>query len=349
MYRELSERKKQILKVLIDAHIENGDPVGSRYLTEIAGLGLSSATIRNEMADLEEMGYLCRPHTSAGRVPTELGYRFYVDALMQAYDLKASEVRALNDMLSDRVAELDKILDKAGRFMSSMTNYTALAIQPKHAPASAFRYNTVPVDEYNFLLVVILGAGAVKTKYIHTDLPVDEAVLTRLERVLNRYMAGVNINQLTLSTVMQMEREMGDASSLVGLITKYVYNILGESDGGALHLEGVDRLLEYPEFTNVNKLKGVLGLMENQDDLLHLVENAGDGVMVLIGKENSVSVMNDSTLIFRTIKDGDRVVGAIGVIGPCRMDYARVISTVDVLCAQIEQMISGGLPPAKGE
>lgn len=349
MYYELSDRKKLILKALVDAHIENGDPVGSRYLTESTKLGISSATIRNEMAELEEMGYLCHPHTSAGRVPTELGYRFYVDALMQAYDLKANEVRALNDMLSDRVAELDKILDKAGRFMSTVTNYTALAIQPKRGHATVYRYNTVPVDDYNFLLVVIFGAGAVKTKYIHTDFPVDEGTLKRLEKVLNRYMAGVDIATLTIPTVMQMEREMGDASSLIGPVTKYVYDLLGERDGGALKLEGVDRLLEYPEFTDINKLKGVLGLMERQDDLLDLVAGAGDGVKVLIGKENSVPVMNDSTLIFRTIKSGDKVVGAIGVIGPCRMDYAKVISTVDALCGQIENVINAGLPPAKTE
>lgn len=349
MYYELSDRKKLILKALIDFHIENGDPVGSRYLTESTHLGLSSATIRNEMAELEEMGYLCQPHTSAGRVPTELGYRFYVDALMQAYDLKASEVRALNDMLSDRVAELDKILDKAGRFMSNMTNYTALAIQPRREAAAVYRYNTVPVDDYNFLLVVILGVGAVKTKYIHTDFPLNEGILRSLERVLNRYMAGVDINSVTVPTVMKMEKEMGDAASLIGPVTKYIYDVLGESDGGELRLEGVDRLLEYPEFTDVSKLKGVLGLMERRDDLLELVSDAGDGVKVLIGKENSVPVMSDSTLIFRTIKTGDKVVGAIGVIGPCRMDYAKVISTVDALGKQIENVINAGLPPAKTE
>ena len=350
MYHELSERKKQILKALIDAHIENGDPVGSRYLTESTQLGLSSATIRNEMAELEEMGYLCHPHISAGRVPTELGYRFYVDSLMQTYDMKASEIRALNDMLSDRVAELDQILDKAGRFMSNVTNYTALSIHPKRGHATVYRYHAVSVDDYDFLLVVILGAGSVKTKYIHTDFPIDEAVLKRLERVLNRYMAEVDIDTLTVPVIMQMEKEMGDSSSLIGPITKYVYDILGENDGGALKLEGVDRLLEYPEFTDVSKLKGVLHLMENQDDLLDLVSGSGEGVKVLIGKENSMSVMNDSTLIFRTIKSRDRVVGAIGVIGPCRMDYAKVITTVEALCAQIESLVSGGvLPPANGE
>ena len=350
MYNELTERKRRILKTLIDAHIENGDPVGSRYLSESLQLGLSSATIRNEMAELEEMGYLCQPHTSAGRVPTDLGYRFYVDSLMQAYDFKASEVRALNDMLSDRVAELDMILDKAGRFMSSMTNYTALAVHPKQSSAAVYRYNTVLIDEYDFLLVVILGAGSVKTKYIHTDFPVDEAVLKQLERVLNHYMAGVDVDQVTLPTVMQMEKEMSDASALIGPIIKYIYEILGEKGSGALKLEGVDRLLEYPEFTDVNKLKGVLALMERQEDILELIEDSGDGVKVLIGKENSVSVMNDSALVFRTIKEKDRVVGAIGVIGPCRMDYAKVIATVETLCRQIENMENGGeLPPPNKE
>ncbi|MCI8332525.1 MAG: heat-inducible transcription repressor HrcA, partial [Clostridiales bacterium] len=324
-------------------------PVGSRYLSEHLKIGLSSATIRNEMAELEEMGYLCQPHTSAGRIPTDLGYRFYVDSLMQAYDFKASEVRALNDMLSERVAELDMILDKAGRFMSNMTNYTALAVHPKLGGATVYRYNAVFIDEYDFLLVVILGAGSVKTKYIHTDFPVDDGVLKRLERVLNSCMAGIDVEKVTLPTVMQMEREMGDASALIGPIVKYIYEIIGEQGSGALKLEGVDRLLEYPEFTDVNKLKGVLTLMEKQEDILDLIEDSGDGVKVLIGRENSVSVMNDSTLVFRTIKSKDRVIGAIGVIGPCRMDYAKVITTVETLCRQIENMVNGSELPSSNK
>ena len=349
MYAELSDRKKKILKALIDAHIENGEPVGSKYLTENIDFGLSSATVRNEMAELEQMGYLCHPHISAGRVPTELGYRFYVDTLMQAYDMKASEVRALNEMLNDRVAELDKILDRAGHFMSALTNYTALSIQARHGHATAYRFNTVPVDEHDFLLVVILGAGAVKTKYIHTDFTIGEGVLARLEQVLNRYMAGVDVQTVTLPTVMQMEREMGGAAALISPVTKYIYDVLGRDDGGALRIEGVDRLLEYPEFTDVGRLKGVLGLMDNQSDLLNLVEDAGDGVKVLIGKENTIEVMDNSTLVFRTIKSGERTVGAIGVLGPCRMDYAKVIATVDTLCKQIENVINGALPPSETE
>ena len=136
---------------------------------------------------------------------------------------------------------------------------------------------------------------------------------------------------------------------LIGPVTKYIYDVLGRDDGGALRIEGVDRLLEYPEFTDVGRLKGVLGLMDNQSDLLNLVEDAGDGVKVLIGKENTLEVMDNSTLIFRTIKSGERTVGAIGVLGPCRMDYAKVIATVDTLCKQIENVINGALPPSETE
>lgn len=350
MYRGLSDRKMQILRAVVEFYIETGEPVGSKYLQDNEFDGLSSATIRNEMAELEEMGFLCHPHTSAGRIPTELGYRLYVDNLMRAYSMNAGEIHALRDMLSDKVAELDKILDRAGRYMSAVTNYTALSVKPKSSLASVFRYNCVPIDGSSFLLVAILSAGTVKTKYVRCRGKVDDAVLKKLEKVLNGYMSGVNIETLTLNSVVQMEQDMGEDAYLITTVIKHILSILSESGGGTLKFEGVDRLLEYPEFTDVNRLRGMLNLMENQDDIVDLVTDAGDGVKVYIGKENSVSEMNNSTLVFRTIKSGENVIGAIGVIGPCRMDYSKVITTVDTLCREIERTLNGAsLPPGRNE
>lgn len=350
MYRGLSDRKMQILRAVVEFYIETGEPVGSKYLQDNEFDGLSSATIRNEMAELEEMGFLCHPHTSAGRIPTELGYRLYVDNLMRAYSMNAGELHALRDMLSDKVAELDKILDRAGRYMSAVTNYTALSVKPKSSLASVFRYNCVPIDGSSFLLVAILSAGTVKTKYVRCRSKVDDAVLRKLEKVLNGYMSGVNIETLTLNSVVQMEQDMGDDAYLITTVIKHILSILSESGGGTLKFEGVDRLLEYPEFTDVNRLRGMLNLMENQDDIVDLVTDAGDGVKVYIGKENSVSEMNNSTLVFRTIKSGENIIGAIGVIGPCRMDYSKVITTVDTLCREIERTLNGAsLPPGRNE
>lgn len=350
MYRGLSDRKMQILRAVVEFYIETGEPVGSKYLQDNEFDGLSSATIRNEMAELEEMGFLCHPHTSAGRIPTELGYRLYVDNLMRTYSMNAGELHALRDMLSDKVAELDKILDRAGRYMSAVTNYTALSVKPKSSLASVFRYNCVPIDGSSFLLVAILSAGTVKTKYVRCRAKVDDAVLKKLEKVLNGYMSGVNIETLTLNSVVQMEQDMGEDAYLITTVIKHILSILSESGGGTLKFEGVDRLLEYPEFTDVNRLRGMLNLMENQDDIVDLVTDAGDGVKVYIGKENSVSEMNNSTLVFRTIKSGENVIGAIGVIGPCRMDYSKVITTVDTLCREIERTLNGAsLPPGRNE
>ena len=350
MYRGLSDRKMQILRAVVEFYIKTGEPVGSKYLQDNEFDRLSSATIRNEMAELEEMGFLCHPHTSAGRIPTEFGYRLYVDSLMRTYSMNATEVRALRDMLSDKVAELDKILDRAGRYMSAVTNYTALSVKPKNSLASVFRYNCVPIDGSSFLLVAILSVGTVKTKYVRCSKPLCDSVLKKLEKVLNGYMSGVNIETLTLNSVVQMEQDMGEDAYLITTVIKHILSILSESGGGTLKFEGVDRSLEYPEFTDVNRLRGMLNLMENQDDIVDLVTDAGDGVKVYIGKENSVSEMNNSTLIFRTIKSGENVIGAIGVIGPCRMDYPKVITTVDTLCREIERTINGAsLPPGKNE
>ena len=166
MYPELSSRKKEILKAIIDAHVENGEPIGSKALTQSRFKGLSSATIRNEMAELEEMGYLEQPHTSAGRVPSELGYRFYVDALMQSYALTAGELTQLNELTKAKTTELDNLLRTAGKVMGALTNYPAIAVRPVEQRKAILRFSVMPVDPHRFLLVCLLSETKAKTKYL---------------------------------------------------------------------------------------------------------------------------------------------------------------------------------------
>ncbi len=327
---ELSERKKAILRALIDAHIENGEPVGSKYLTS-CDIGCSSATIRNEMSELEEMGYLEQPHTSAGRVPSKAGYRFYVDSLMQAYSLTARELEELNNMQRARLSQLDKMIKAAGKLITSMTNYTTVSVKPKSANQTVNCFKTTYVDSRNFILSMIMTGDTVKSRYIHCKTEVNEEVLNRLCGVLNNNIAHKTSAEITLPLIMKMENDMGVNDMLVSSVIKSVYDAMNNDDEGELKFEGVEKLLEYPEFSDVGNLRQLLSLMDKKEEIMQLVENdKGDDVSIYIGGEGS-SVSANSSIILKTFKVDGRVVGAIGVIGPQRMEYPKVVAMVEYL------------------
>ncbi len=342
---ELSERKKMILKAIIEAHIELGEPVGSKYIMQRGDIKYSSATIRNEMAELEEMGYLEQPHTSAGRIPSELGYRFYVDSLIESYDLTAGEIGELQSSLAHKQAELDHILNTAMQLAASMTNYTALAVKPRVKGFTVKKYSLMTVDEYNLVLVMVISTGGVKTKNIYSEREVTAEAAEMMTALLNKYLVGVTGADITLNIIMEMERQMGMYEFLVSPIIKTVYEVINSPGGGELMLEGVNKLLSYPEFNDMDRLQNMLTLFEDKDDLLDAISEQtaeGDGVKVFIGSENVVKTMDNSTLIFKPIVQKGKTVGAIGIIGPTRMDYPRVIAMIDRLTAGIAEIMGGG-------
>lgn len=357
---ELSERKKLILKALIEAHIEMGEPVGSKYLTQYKHIAYSSATIRNEMAELEELGYLEQPHTSAGRIPSETGYRFYVDSLIEKYNMTAREITELKTALRSRQSELDTILEEAMRLASSMTNYTALALRPRNVRNVVTRYEAIRIEERKLVLVMVMSSGVVKSKYILSELPIPEEAAALLARTLNECLTGCTADEITLPNLVDMEHRMGVYAYLVNPVSKGIYETLSSFDGGELKFEGVNRLLSYPETYDFDRLKQMLAMIEQKDDLLRLISEetsalaaSGDDnkVQVYIGHENLVEIMDNSTLILKTVKSGDHVIGTIGIIGPTRMDYPRVISMIDQLSAGIRDALgdsgerTAGLPP----
>ena len=338
--KELSERKKQILKAVVEAHIAAGEPVGSKYLVQNQLLTCSSATIRNEMAELEEMGYLEQPHTSAGRVPSELGYRFYVDALLQHYAMTNKEIEEINSLLKIKMGELDKILEVASKVASNITNYTGIAIKPKQSFVKVLKYEIVGIDAHQFAIVMILSTGAIKTKKVKFNFEVDEYSLGRLSVALNTYLTGLSADEITLTSVMNLERSMGDEAHLVNATIKAVYETMNEIDGGELHYSGLNHLLQYPEYSDVNKFGEIINTFEEKDQILDLVSGGNDNdINVLIGSENSVNVMKDSAIVFKQIKKDGKTIGAIGVVGPRRMDYARVLATLNELSENITDII----------
>ena len=318
---ELSERKKLILKAIVDAHIADGEPVGSKYLMESKQIPCSSATIRNEMAELEAMGYLEQPHTSAGRVPSELGYRFYVDSLVEHYAMTAKEITEINQTLRAKMAELDQILLTASKVASSMTNYTGIAIKPRTCQVCMRRFDAVFMDARNFILVLVASNGQVKTKNIHVDVDVNVGVTDLLAAVLNDHLRDLSADQITLPTIMEMEQEMGERAYLINPIIKVIYDVMNELDGG--------------------ELPDLLSAIENKDDILEMVSTPeGDDIQVVIGSEGQVKVMDRSAFVYKPIIMDGRTLGAIGILGPARMDYARVLATLEEITGNISNLLN---------
>ncbi len=337
---ELSERKKQILKAIIDAHIAEGEPVGSKYIMQSNQLACSAATIRNEMAELEEMGYLIQPHASSGRIPSELGYRFYVDSLIEHYAMTAHEITQITNLLDAKKAELDQILIAASKLASSITNYTGIAIKPKSMAVSITKFEVIYISPEKVVLVMVTSSGSVKTKYIGFDVPIDTEFVSLLSLSLNKVLVGLGVNDITLPIIMQLEDAMGKYAKCVGPIIKIVYEVMNEIDNGELRFSGIDHLLQYPEYNDTTHLKQVIGTLEKKEEILDLVSHSKDDeVKIFIGSESSVKEMNNSAIAFKPIiKDGKQI-GAIGVIGPLRMDYAKVMATLEELSENISNMI----------
>ncbi|MBQ9098495.1 MAG: heat-inducible transcription repressor HrcA [Clostridia bacterium] len=346
----LSDRKKQILKAIVEAHIQGGEPVGSKYIMESKQLSCSSATIRNEMAELENMGLLEQPHTSAGRVPSKQGYRFYVDSLLEEYAMTAKEIAQINQLMKVKMSELDRILDNASKVASSLTNYTGFAIKPRSRSITVKRFETALIDSHSFILILVASDGSVKTRNIFTDTELDTHVISALSEALNELVADHEVGEITLPIIMSLEARMAGDSALVNTVMKSIYEVIGELDGGELKVSGLDRLLQYPEFSDSDELGQLLGAFEQKDAILDLVTDTDeDRVNVVIGSESSVKVINNSTLVFKPIKSKGKTVGAIGVIGPLRMDYARVLATLDNLGGNITQLLSEPKHQAKGD
>jgi len=346
----LNERKKLILKAIVDAHIAHGEPVGSKFLTTNKQIACSSATIRNEMAELEEMGYLEQPHTSAGRIPSEAGYRFYVDQLIDRYNLTQNEIDELRAALRQKQRELDAIMQTAAALAAKLTNYTALSVKPRQARITVNRFEIMRMDETTAVLIMLIG-GVVKTKYIRSNrtIPAEAAML--LAGVLNARLTGLTADEMTMPILMEMERAMGEYDFLVSPVVKAICETISVFDGGELRFEGINKLLAFPDYYDMDRLRELLALFEKKETLLEVLSDEArkdDHVQVFIGRENVVKVMDNSTLVFKTVTQNGRPVGAIGIIGPTRMDYRRVIATIDSLTAGVTDALSTEFPDADG-
>lgn len=327
---ELNERKRTILKSIIDNYIESAQPVGSRTIARKHELGLGSATIRNEMADLEELGYITQPHTSAGRIPSDKGYRFYVDNLMQVQSLAQDEMIRIRKAMDERIEEINRLFRKASIIISNITGYTSVVVSPQLSRTRIKSIQLLKIDEKSILVVVVAGGGIVKNKLISHNQVVEDAHLAKLNQAANLFLADKSIGQLTMPVAVDLQREINMPAEVILAILESVDECIKKIETTDIYLEGITNILNYPEFSDLIKAREILDLLNEEEIITGLVRSVTKNKQFdfKIGSENQIDEMKDLSIITTVYGREGKDVGTIGVIGPTRMAYSKVVSSI---------------------
>ena len=340
--KELDPRKELILKVVTDDYIESAEPVGSRTIARKYNLGLSPATIRNEMADLEEIGYLKQPHVSAGRIPSQQGYRYYVDSLMKQQKLAEEELRIIKSYIESKSKELDALLQQTVKMLAQITRYPSLMLGPKLQPSVFKHVQLVPLNSYNILVLVVTNLGVIENKLITIDVPVEQGDLDRISNLLNKKLRGKTFENLKSSVLAELKEEMAAHDDFFHKAICLLLNTLETRDKERIYLDGVINILEHPEFKEIEKFKPLMGMMEEEERLYKMLTDSSSrhGLRISIGEENQEEAAQECSIITATYNMKGRAVGTIGVLGPTRMDYSHVVAVVDFIAQYLSEILS---------
>lgn len=334
----LDERKLKILQAIIKNYLETGEPVGSRTISKYTDLNLSSATIRNEMADLEDMGYIMQPHTSAGRIPSDKGYRLYVDSMLEH---KNKEYESMKAQLIEKTDKFERILENVVKVLAQNTNYATLATTHSKKRRSIKFIQLTVMEDSQILLVVVMDGNLVKNKIIKTPYCCDTQTILKLNLVFNSYLQGLNLDSISMSVMQNMKIQAGAYEEIVTLILDEIALILKEQDNPQIFTSGATNILKYPELNTNASASQILGSFEEKTMLSHLIsdklgENENRDIQVYIGNETEVESMKDCSLVTATYEIEEGVFGKVGIIGPKRMDYDKVVSTLENLMDELD-------------
>ena len=335
---ELDERKIKILNAIIQTYLETGEPVGSRTISRFTDLKLSSATIRNEMSDLEEMGYILQPHTSAGRIPSDKGYRFYVDNLMK---VKSEEVVRQNEMMVQKVDKLEQVLKQVVKLLATNTNYASLITAPQSQKNKLKFIQLTRVNEEQILAVMMLEGNIIKNKILTVDELVEEEEVVKLNLLLNTYLQGLSLQEINMELLQTMKRQAQGHRKIIGDLIDTIVEAIQEEDDTEIYTSGTTNLLKYPELADREKAGQLLYTLEEKQGLNELI-TAGEnyenkhGIQVYIGSESPVQSMKDCSIVTATYELEEGVQGTIGIIGPKRMDYKKVVNNLETVMTQLD-------------
>ena len=333
----LDNRKLKILQAIISNYLETGEPVGSRTISKYTDLNLSSATIRNEMADLEELGYIVQPHTSAGRIPTDAGYRLYVDQLMTDKDNEAEEMK---EALLERVDRMEEMLKQVAKVLAYNTNYATLVSAPQYQNTKLKFIQLSQVDEKQILAVIVVDGNIIKNKMVHVERPLENNEMLKLNVLLNTFLQGASLQDINLEMIQIMKAQAGEFADILEHIFQGIADTIHEVDQVEIYTSGATNILKYPELGNIEQTAKLIETLEEKQGLNELVDEASrddkTGIQIYIGEESPVSNMKDCSIITATYELEEGGKGTIGIIGPKRMDYQKVVSTLKNLTGELD-------------
>ena len=329
---KLGTRKLKILQAIIDDYIRTAEPVGSRTLAKKYGLGISSATIRNEMSDLEEMGFLEQPHTSAGRVPSDKAYRLYVDKLMKVRSLDQREAEYIRETYESTLDQIEQIIFHTAEILSEVTNYTSLAMAPRLSKVTIRHIQLVQVDGEFALLVIVTSSGILRDTLIRIPEGINNDYLSRVSNILNEQFRGKTIDQIDTEDLANIRDKFLKNRKFFSSLLDILIQRFRESEKREVYLGGMTNIFNFPEYQDIIRAQSFLNLMEEKDLLYDILSNStDDGVWVSIGSENSYDELHDCSIVTATYSLEDRVLGTIGLIGPTRMEYSKTVSVMDYM------------------
>ena len=344
MENELDERKRKILKAIIQTYLETGEPVGSRTISKYTDLNLSSATIRNEMSDLEELGYIIQPYTSAGRIPSDLGYRLYVDELMKEKDKEVAEIK---NLMIEKTDKMEKVLKQVVKILASNTNYATMITGPTYHRNKLKFIQLSRVSEVQLLAVVVVEGNIVKNHIIELREPMDEETVLKLNLLLNTQLNSLTIEEINLAMISRMKEQAGIHSEVISSVIDAIAQAIAVDDQEMeIYTSGATNIFKYPELADTSKASELISAFEEKDALAEFVKDTMDndngsentGIQVYIGNESPVKTMKDCSVVTATYDLGGGMQGTIGIIGPKRMDYENVVDNLKTLKSQLDNI-----------
>ena len=338
----LDHRKRDILKAVVVDYVRTAEPVGSRTLLARHSFDVRAATIRSEMAELAELGYLCQPHTSAGRIPSDMGYRFYVDRLMESAYVRAQEARIARDRLESRRSEMDIILHETCRILSDLAQYTSLATRPALKNSAISHISVAKVGRGKLLVVIVLDNGSIFHQLLELDPKSAKLDPIAATNYLTVNLAGRSLDSLTTDTAKPLAQAPPDLTGLYDRVLEFITNELEAGDDTDVHLEGASYIMQQPEFKEIDRLEAVLSVLEERSALYKLFSSVylGSEVTVIIGAENPLSQMWDCSFVGTKYTVAGRVAGTIGVVGPTRMNYRRAVAAVELMATNLSDLLT---------
>ncbi|MBQ8580416.1 MAG: heat-inducible transcription repressor HrcA [Oscillospiraceae bacterium] len=338
---ELTERKKKVLRCIVDLYIRTAEPVGSKAIAELPDMNYSSATIRNEMSELTAMGYLEQPHTSAGRVPSAAGYRLYVDELMADYRLSIDEANSIHTAIEEKMQQVDKMVEKVAKLVSQATNLPAISVASRHRSATVKRFDLIQAGSGSIILVAMLSTDEVVNKLIKLPIHVDENDLKTLCAVLNAALTDLSAEEFTAEKMDKVLRAAGPAAALVPIIVDFTAETLRRQDSTNMAIAGQMRLLDQPEYRDVDKAQRLLTSLDEESlSGLPAVMMNEHGTKVLVGPEHVAQELKDTSVVMTKFDIGDGMQGMIGVVGPTRMDYAKVTARLSYFAESLSSLFA---------